>query len=457
MSLYSRTRPSVLETDLYQLTMAAAYHSAGKNPESTFELFVRRLPRDRGYLITAGLSDILDYLDNLSFSEEEVRYLRTLPVFQHTPPDFFERLQNLRFTGKVRAVPEGTVVFPGEPLIQVTAPLLESQLVETWLLSMFNFSTMIATKAARIVQAAQGRGVLEFGTRRAHGPGAGILAARNAYISGFAATSNVEAGLRYGIPVAGTCAHSFIMSFPSEATAFEKYKEVFPDYSVLLVDTYDTIEGVKLAARQSGALQGIRIDSGDLSELAKKARVILDEEGRTETKIVVSSDLNEHKIQALLKSNAPIDLFGVGTELATVKDAPALSGVYKLVEQTLEGKPRYVAKNSPSKPSYPGRKQIARLFNSDGLLDRDLVLLEEESLPAGAQPLLEVWMEGGRLLKDRESLDTIRQRVQTGLSQLPESMRRLKDPETLKVEYSQGIQEARLEALEELTDTKTGD
>ena len=329
---------SGLATDLYQLTMAAAYHANGRNEQASFELFARQLPRERSYLIVAGLEQALDYLRRLSFSSDEIEYLRGLPAFDRVSPKFFDYLRDFRFSGDVWAMPEGTVAFAGEPLLRVTAPLIEAQIVETYLLATINFQTLIATKASRIVEAAQGRGIIEFGARRAHGFGAAIYAARAAVIGGCIGTSNVEAGRMFDIPEYGTAAHSFTMAFEREIDAFRAYFKVFPDSSTLLLDTYDTINAARLATEFGPELRGVRLDSGDLIELSKQVRAILDEAGMRQTKILASGDLNEFKIAEMIAAGAPIDVFGVGTDLSTSRDAPALGGVYKLVEVEVDGR-----------------------------------------------------------------------------------------------------------------------
>lgn len=449
MPVDNRGFRSVLQTDLYQLTMAAAYHQDGHNPRATFELFVRKLPSDRAFLIFAGLEEAVSALLSLSFAPDEMAYLKDSPAFEGIDDSFFERLASLRFTGDVWAVAEGTVVFPGMPLVRVTAPLIEAQLVETYLLSVINYSTMVATKAARIVEAAQGRKLLEFGTRRAHGPLSGVMAARSAYIAGFAGTSNVEAGMRYGVPISGTSAHSFIMSYDREEEAFAAYQSAFPQATTLLVDTYDTLEGVRRAARMTPPPQGIRLDSGDLGALAKQARLILDEHGCQDTRIVASNDLNEYRIAALLADGAPIDAFGVGTELSTVRDAPAISGVYKLVERERpDGSWYYVAKNSPGKPSYPGRKQVYRIFDKDGMACQDIVSLPEETPPANGEPLLSWVIEQGEQRIDTPSLADIRRHCEVSLGQFSDVYKVLRDAPTYPVVYSEPLESARLQAID---------
>src|SRR5215813_9738114 len=351
---------SGLATDLYQLTMAAAYHANGRRERATFELFTRKLPEGRSYLIVAGLEPALDYLRGLSFSAGEIEYLRGLPTFGHVSAEFFDYLRDFRFTGDVWAMPEGTVAFAGEPLLRVTAPLIEAQIVETFLLTTINFQTSIATKGARVVEAAEGRGVIEFGARRAHGFGAAIYAARAAFIGGCVGTSNVEAGRMFDIPVYGTAAHSFTMAFEREIDAFRAYFNVFPDSATLLLDTYDTINAAQLATEFGPKLRGVRLDSGDLVELSRQVRAIMDEAGMRRTKILVSGDLNEYKIAQMIAAGAQIDLFGVGTDLSTSRDAPAPGGVYKLVEVEFDGRVEPKIKLSPDKATYPYRKQVWR-------------------------------------------------------------------------------------------------
>ncbi len=442
-------RVSVLQTDLYQLTMMAAYARENMNPRATFELFVRKLPKGRNFLVCAGLEEALAALESLRFQPEEIDYLRNLPNFAHIDDAFFESLHAFRFTGEVWAVPEGEIVFANEPLLRVTAPLLEAQLVETMLLSVLNMSTMIASKAARIVLAAQGRDVMEFGTRRAHGPEAGLLAARASYIAGCVGTSNVEAGHRYGIPVLGTCAHSFIMSFEREEEAFKAYVSAFPEHATLLIDTYDTLEGARRAAHSTSKLRGVRLDSGDLAQLAKQVRVILDEAGQPNARIVASNDLNEDKITELLAANAPIDIFGVGTELATSKDAPALGGVYKLVAQEdTPGHIRYVLKNSPDKPSYPGAKQIYRFFDPQGYAQHDLIALADETPPPHATPLLHCVMQHGQRTRPAPTLAQMQAHHKNAIQSLPTALRALSSSPSYPVQRSAKIDEVRQIALD---------
>ncbi|MFY9608064.1 MAG: nicotinate phosphoribosyltransferase [Blastocatellia bacterium] len=397
-----------LTTDLYELAMAAAYFENGVDHRAVFELFVRRLPTHRSYLIAAGLEQALDYLSTLRFTSDQIDYLREHPSFQNVSSAFFDYLARFRFTGDVWAMPEGTPVFGMEPILRVTAPIIQAQVVETFLLSTLNFQTMIASKAARIVTAAEGRSVIEFGTRRAHGTEAGLLAARAAYIGGCIGTSNVEAGLLFGIPTFGTLAHSFIMSFDSEDDAFRAFLRVFPNTATVLVDTYDTIAAVKRLARDFGpSIPAVRLDSGDLLELSKQVRQILDEGGMTETKIFASGDLNENRIAELISRGAQIDSFGVGTELATSYDSPALPGVYKLAAIEENGRMTMRIKLSHDKATYPGAKQVWRLTNETDKAVVDLIALEDEESPDAARsgvtgswrPLLSPVMKQGRIVE----------------------------------------------------------
>ncbi|MDX2267957.1 MAG: nicotinate phosphoribosyltransferase [Bryobacter sp.] len=380
-----------LFTDFYQLTMTAGYWQAGKTAESaTFEMFVRRLPPERDFLVVCGLEQALEYLEQLAFDEDELAYLKELPQFQSLGTAFWDFLRSFRFRGDVYSAPEGTVLFANEPLLTVRAPLAEAQVPETYLLATIGFQTLIATKAARILSAAEGRSVVEFGCRRAHAPEAGCLAGRAAYIAGCAGTSNVEAGFRYSIPVFGTAAHSWVLSFPAERDAFAALQAVLRERTVQLIDTYDTLNGAQLAAELGAPLWGVRLDSGDLLELSQSARRILDEHGLASARIMATNDLDEHSIARLLKSGAPIDVFGVGTSLATSYDAPALPCVYKLVEHTGAEGQRFPYKKSEGKMTLPGRKQIYRTA------DADWVALASEPAADGLPLIKQVMREGVR-------------------------------------------------------------
>ncbi|MBS1875778.1 MAG: nicotinate phosphoribosyltransferase [Acidobacteria bacterium] len=414
-----------LQTDLYQLTMAAGYFQAGKTHEiATFELFVRRFPTNRNYLIAAGLQQVVDYLLNLRFTREEADYLRGLPQFRNAPPEFFAALEQFRFSGDLFAVPEGTPVFPGEPFLTVRAPIIEAQIPETFLLATVGFQSMIATKAARIVDAAKGRAVVEFGTRRAHSAHAGMIAGRAAYIGGCIGTSNTETGFRFGIPVFGTAAHSWVQSFGTEREAFEQLQQLMGNATVYLIDTYDTLRGAATAASLGQPVWGVRLDSGNLRELAPAVRAILDGAGLRDAKIMATGDLNEYKILELIAADAPIDSFGVGTELATSADAPSLGAVYKLVEMQSNGTRRFTAKYSPEKHTLPGAKQIFRYA------DRDVVGCQSECMPSphGAgepQALLRPVILKGELVAPPPTVHQAREHRERSLAPFPSLVRTL--------------------------------
>jgi len=432
-------RHSALLADLYELTMAAAYFENDFRATASFELFVRSLPQERSFLVAAGLEQALEYLESVRFEASDITYLRRQPVFAHVSDAFFDYLKDFRFTGEVWAMPEGTPVFGEEPLLRVTAPIIEAQIVETCLLATLTFQTMIASKAARVVAAAKGRDVVEFGTRRAHGPEAGVLAARAAYIGGCAGSSNVQAGERFGIPIFGTLAHSFVMAYRNEEEAFRRFQKLFPEHGVLLVDTYDTLAAIEKIIRAGLRPKGVRLDSGDLSELSKQVRDRLDQAGLHDTRIVASGDLDEFSIADLLVRGAPIDAFGVGTALATSKDAPALGGVYKLVDvQSTEG-PSYRAKFSEEKATHPGRKQVFRFRAPGNNFCGDIIACEGESYE-GATPLLACVMQQGKRLRPSSSLEQIQEHARRELRRLPEAYRRIQDPEAYPVSFSQRLE-----------------
>lgn len=418
--------------------MAAGYVAAGKHRErATFELFIRRLPHNRHFVIAAGLAQAVEYLTNLRFSGAEIDYLRGLPQLAKAPEEFWELLQEFRFTGDVWAVPEGTPLFAGEPVLTLRAPLVEAQIPETFLLSTISFQTMIASKAARVVEAARGRTVIEFGTRRAHSPEAGTLAARAAYIGGCAGTSNVEAGFRFGIPVYGTAAHSFIQAFDEEAEAFRQLQQLLGAATVYLVDTYDPEAGIRSAASLGQPLWGVRLDSGNLAELSRRARQLLDEAGLREAKIMVSGDLNEYKILEMIAGGLPIDALGVGTDLATSADAPNLAAVYKLVEREAGGKKIFTAKISEDKQTLPGAKQIFRFKDHDvvGYVTECPTCDQEGAAPP--VPLLRPAMIGGMPLGSLPDAHEARRVAQEWLAKLPPVVRSLYDEEhPYRVEYS---------------------
>jgi len=431
-----------LLTDFYQLTMAAGYFEAGKaNERATFELFIRKLPWNRNFVLAAGLAQVTEYLLNLRFSEEEIAYLRTLPHFERTHSEFFEMLAGLRFTGDLFAVPEGTPIFAGEPLLTVRGPLIEAQIAETYLLSMLGFQSMIATKAARVVKAALGRQVVEFGTRRAHTPEAGVLAGRAAYIGGCAGTSNAAAGMRYGVPVFGTTAHSWVMSFAHERAAFEQLQKLLGESTVYLIDSYDTLEGARRASSLGKPLWGVRLDSGNLTELAPAVRKILDEAGLPDARIMATGDLNEYKIHELIAARAPIDMFGVGTELATSADAPSLGVVYKLVElESAESGHRYTVKLSEDKATLPGAKQVFRFADHDVVGRSGECVGCPGSGSGPAEALLRPVILNGKLLEPLPDASAARHQAADSLALLPAPCHSLFESHAWRVELSSELQ-----------------
>ena len=426
-----------LHTDLYQLTMAAGYYESGKAAEvATFELFFRHLPRYRNYVLAAGLQQVVEYLLGLRFSEEEIRYVQQLSQFAKVSPDFFEFLRKLRFTGDLFAMPEGTPIFAGEPFLTLRAPLIEAQIPETYLLATIGFQSLVATKAARIVDVAGGRSVVDFGTRRAHSPEAGVLAGRASYIGGCIGTSNTETGFRYGVPVFGTAAHSWIQSFPTERQAFLRLQELLGSATVYLIDTFDTLQGAKLAASLGRPLWGVRLDSGNLVELSRGVRRILDEAGLPDAKIMATSDLNEYKILEYAAAGAPIDAFGVGTDLATSTDSPNIGVVYKMVE--LDG--RFTAKFSEGKHSMPGSKQVFRFPTHDQIACSWECPACGKDGP-GPTALLRPVILDGRLVEPLPDPVTARSHAGECLRRLPTYCRSLFDSDQkYPVEYSRELQ-----------------
>lgn len=422
-----------LLTDLYEITMVAGYFEAGKAAEwATFELSIRRLPAHRSYVLVAGIEQAIEYLLDLSFSSEEIRFLRSLPAFSRVSPAFWGYLSRFRFTGDVWAVPEGAPLFPDEPVMRVSAPLPEAQIPETYLLSTITFQTLIATKASRVVAAAAGRPVVEFGTRRAHTPQAGTLGARAAYIGGCVGTSNVETGYRFGIPVYGTSAHSWTLAYDSEREAFARLQELLGERTIYLVDTFDVASGLENAVGVGRPFWGVRLDSGDFLADSRQARRILDAAGWTQARIMASGDLNEYRVAGLVEAGAPIDWFGVGTELATSSDAPSMGSIYKLVEIVRQSHVHHTAKLSRDKPSLPGAKQVFRFS------DHDVLALADETV-SGATPLLEPVIRAGRRIVEKPHLPRVRELAQQRLAAIPESCRRLENAATYPVSHSEKL------------------
>ncbi|WP_077728660.1 nicotinate phosphoribosyltransferase [Methylocaldum sp. 14B] len=434
-----KTQHAALLTDLYQLTMLQAYHREGMSGTATFELFVRKIPPNRNFLIAAGLEQLVEFLEDFEFSDEECEWLGTLDYFT---PEFIDHLSKLRFTGDVYAIPEGTVFFQNEPIVRVTAPIAEAQIIETRLINIVQLQTMIASKAARSALAAPGKLLVDFGLRRAHGAEAGLMAARAAYLAGFDGTSNVLAGKLFDIPVYGTMAHSYIMAHDDEVEAFERFAESLPGNVLLLIDTYDTLEAarkvVALAPRlaeRNIPIKGVRLDSGDMAELAKGVRSILDEGGLTECSIFASGDLDEHELLRMLEAGAPIDGFGVGTRLTTSQDMPYLNCAYKLQEYA--GRPR--RKRSKGKENWPGRKQVYRRYDDEGHMLHDVMAEESESQIEG-EPLLRQVMTKGKRVGAQETLAVMRERLRGQLQQLPPALKAIEESAVYTVLISGGLQ-----------------
>ncbi len=430
-------------TDLYELTMCASYFDNKRLLPATFDLFVRRLPENRGYLLFVGLEQILYFLENVKFTDKHLAYLRKQGFSQ----EFLEYMSGFRFTGDVWAMPEGTVAFPCEPMVRVTAPIIEAQLIETFLLNTVNLQTMIATKASRVVHAASPRSVIDFGLRRVHGIDAGLKVARCSYIAGCQGTSNVLAGSEYGIPVSGTMAHSFIMSFEKEIDAFRAFAKTFPDKSTLLIDTYNDIAGAEKAAivakeleAKGSRLGGVRLDSGDIAETSKKVRVILDRKGLDYVKIFASGDLDEYQIAEIIAKGAKIDSFGVGTRMGTSADKPYIDVIYKLCEtQSRQGAFLPIMKLSEGKNTLPGRKQVFRFRDKHGNYKKDMIALAEETV--NAEPLLVKVMERGKVIYNLPTLKEIQSRSSENLSKLPSKYKLLTSPQEYPVELSKALED----------------
>ena len=449
---------SALLTDLYQLNMIQAYLDHGETKTAVFEFFVRTLPARRGFLVAAGLEQALDYLENLRFSEAEIEWLRSTGRFGKNLLDY---LADFRFSGDVHAMPEGTVFFAGEPILRVTAPLPQAQFVESRLINILHFQTLIAAKAARMVLAAPNKVLVDFGMRRAHGAEAGLMAARASYIAGLAGTATVLAGRDFGIPLYGTMAHSFIEAFDDEMAAFAAFAKARPDNLVLLLDTYDTEAAarkvVKLAPKLSAAgiaIRGVRLDSGDLIALSRSVRAILDAGGLAEVTIFASGGLDEDSLAAFARANAPIDGLGVGTSLTTSADVPNIDCVYKMQEYA--GLPR--RKRSAKKATWPGRKQVWRRYGADGRMAGDRLSLDDRSSAAGddggGEPLIALVMQNGRRAAPAPSLDEIRRRATREFERLPEPLRRLEPGTTYPVEVAEELKDLAAEVDRRLQSEK---
>ncbi len=413
-----------LLTDLYELTMAASYLENEMTEPATFSLFIRKYPPQRTYFVAAGLEDLLGYAVNFGFSENDLAYLDSVGMFSD---DFLHYLKNMRFTGTIRAMEEGTIFFKDEPIVEVTAPVIEAQILETFAINAINLQSMIATKAARCTHAAAGRRLVDFSLRRTHGIDAGLKVARSSYIAGFGATSNVLAGKHYGIPVAGTMAHSYISSFDDEIEAFRAFARSFTKKTVLLIDTYDTLEGARKAAivgqemaKEGSKLLGVRLDSGDMAQLSQQTRKILDEAGLENVEIFASSSFDEYKIARTIKEGAKIDAFGVGTKMGVSSDAPYFDIVYKLVQYG--GRP--IIKLSPGKVNLVGKKQVFRRADSKGRIVEDIIGTADEAIE-GASPLLETVVQDGTLVLAHPTLEKIRARFRKNFQNLDEKYKTL--------------------------------
>jgi nicotinate phosphoribosyltransferase len=430
---------SILLTDLYQLTMVQVYLEQGMMDNAVFEFFVRRLPAQRGFLMAAGMEQVLDFLEQLHLNQAELEWLKQTGQFSRSCLDY---LAALRFSGDVHAMREGTVFFPNEPILRVTAPLPQAQLIETRIMNLLNFQTLIASKAVRSVLVAEGKPLIDFGLRRAHGAEAGMLAARASYLAGFTGTATVLAGMEYGIPIYGTMAHSFVQAHKDETTAFEHFALAQPENAVLLIDTYDTeaaahkVVALAPSLRQQGiTVKGVRLDSGDLADHARKVRRILDEGGLPQTQILVSGNLDEYRLKALVESGAPINMFAVGTAMTTSSDAPSLDCAYKLQEYA--GRP--CRKRSEGKATWPGRKQVYRNYADDRRFDHDVVTTAEDR-QEGA-PLLRLVMHEGQRLAPSQSLSELRAHTARELTRLPPSLRQLDHSSPFDVRISQPLQD----------------
>jgi len=409
-----------------------------QNDTSTFELFVRKLPRNRNYLIFAGLEQVIHYLQNARFNERTIEYFRSREVFKNIDPKFFdEYLPNFKFDLDVWSIPEGQFFFPNEPIMRIEGPTIQAQLAETYILNVITYQTVVASKASRIRNVSGNRIILDFGTRRSHSPLAGVYAARASYIAGLNGTSNCVADLELGIKASGTMAHSWVQRFPTELESFKAFYKIYGKNSILLIDTYDIKKGTLNACKTAKDIKGVRIDSGDLVENSKIVRKILDENGLKNAIITLSSDLNEHKIKDLIEKGAPADAFGVGTEMVTSRDDPVVNSVYKLIQHN--GIPKI--KISEGKITYPGKKQVYRVYDENGKFTKDILMLENETPPDKSEPFLAPIMRKGKLIYDLPSLDEIQQFYYKNIEKLPEEFKKLEQLDLFRLGLSNGIKE----------------
>lgn len=445
-----------LLTDLYQLTMAACYFDQDMHEEATFSLFIRKYPTNRGYFVAAGLEEALNYLSTLKFGEDDLAYLDSTGLFH---PRFLDFLKGLRFTGEVFAMPEGSIFFKDEPLLEVSAPIIEAQLAETFIINAVSLQTLIATKASRAIHAAQGRPVIDFSLRRTQGTDAGLKVARASYLAGFTGTSNVLAGKLYGIPIFGTMAHSYITSFKEEIEAFRVFAKNFPKTTTLLIDTYDNYAGAHKAAQvakemeaRGERLRAVRLDSGDIAAISKKVRQILDEEGVNYARILASGGLDEYEIAQILAGGGQVDLFAVGTKMGVSADAPYFDIAYKLVKYA--GRP--LMKLSTGKVTLVDKKQVFRFLDDAGRMARDVIALRDEPVPGG-QPLLEKVMEHGRVSKPLPGLKESREYFASQFALLPPEYKAIEKPALYPVHLSPGLEHLQSQVEQEIRERELGE
>ncbi len=428
-----------LWTDLYQITTAAAYYINRINARASFELYVKELPPSRSFLIAAGLQQVVDYLRSFRFNRDDIEYLRNLPNFADMPDDFFAYLAEMRFTGDLWSIPEGTPFFAGEPILRVSAPIIEAQIVESYILSVVNYQVAVASKAARIVEAAAGRKVVDFGFRRAPTPEAAHLASRAAYIAGFDATSNLEGGRRYGIPMIGTVPYSFVLAFQSELDALRKYARAFPEGALVLIDSYNQEETTREVIACGEKLRGVRISSKALLELSRDVRGMLDGSGNQETEIIASGELNEEKIARLVEAKAPIDFFGVGADLVASKETSMVEGIYRLVEVEEKAGVRYPEKFFAGKETIPARKQILRKIDRNGRYKGDAIAKAGEMPGKGEVAYVRKVMEDGKLVESLPPLKDVRKYCMEEMMKVPPGIKKIDKPETYPVKISKKL------------------
>jgi len=448
--------PSALLTDLYQLTMAACYFDQDMHEEATFSLFIRKYPAQRSYFVAAGLSEVLPYLETLRFTPDDLAYLSSTGLF---PERFLDFLKGWRFTGEVQALPEGSIFFEDEPILEVSAPIIEAQLVETFIINAVSLQTMIATKASRSVQAAAGRPLVDFSLRRTQGRDAGLKVARASYLAGFLGTSNVLAGKIYGIPIFGTMAHSFITSFSHEIDAFRVFARNFPTITTLLIDTYDNVSGARHAmtvAKEMEArgqrLDFVRLDSGDMAAISQEVRRIFDDHGLGYVRILASGSFDEYKIARVLANGARIDAFAVGTKMGVSADAPYFDIAYKLVRYADQP----VMKLSTGKVTLVDKKQVWRWFDDQGAMHRDTIALRREAIPGGT-PLLQPVMANGRITRPLPALSECREYFQAQFARLPEAHKVLQDPTPYPVSLSPGLTELQSRVVQQIRRRELGE